>query len=114
MPVALYMDQHVPRAIATGLGLRGVDVLTAHEDGNSETNDPELLDRATALERLFFTQDRGFLAEGVSRQRDGRHFYGVVYASQQVSIGKCVGDLEILTAAEDLENLIGRVTYLPI
>jgi hypothetical protein len=114
MPVALYMDQHVPRAITTGLRLRGLDVITAHEDGNSETDDPELLDRATALERLFFTQDKGFLAEGVNRQRGGRHFYGVVYAHQQVSIGRCVEDLDILTGTEDLENLIGRVTFLPI
>jgi hypothetical protein len=29
MPLALYMDQHVPRAITTGLRLRDVDVLTA-------------------------------------------------------------------------------------
>jgi len=35
MAVALYMDQHVPRAIAAGLRLRGVDVLTAYEDGAS-------------------------------------------------------------------------------
>jgi hypothetical protein len=32
MPVALYMDAHIPRAITVGLRLRGVDVLTAQED----------------------------------------------------------------------------------
>jgi hypothetical protein len=48
MPVALYMDQHVPRAITTGLRLRGIDVLTALEDGASDVDDPELLDRASA------------------------------------------------------------------
>jgi hypothetical protein len=31
MPIPLYMDQHVPRAITTRLRLRGVDVLTAFE-----------------------------------------------------------------------------------
>src|SRR5579884_1049821 len=45
MPLALYLDQHVPRAIATGLRLRGVDVLTAFEDGASDLDDPALLDR---------------------------------------------------------------------
>lgn len=34
------MDHHVPRAITNGLRLRGVDVLTAHEDGASELRDP--------------------------------------------------------------------------
>ena len=30
MPIKLYMDHHVPRAITTGLRLRGVDVITAY------------------------------------------------------------------------------------
>ena len=33
MGVALYLDVHVPRAIAVQLRRRGVDVLTAIEDG---------------------------------------------------------------------------------
>lgn len=33
MSLRLYMDANVPRAIAEGLRLRGVDVLTAQEDG---------------------------------------------------------------------------------
>ena len=33
MAIPLYTDQHVPRAITTELRLRGVDVLTAQEDG---------------------------------------------------------------------------------
>jgi hypothetical protein len=33
MTVKLYMDQHVPRAITVGLQLRGVEVITAFEDG---------------------------------------------------------------------------------
>jgi len=32
MAIALYMDQHVPRAITVGLRLRGVDVLTAYQE----------------------------------------------------------------------------------
>ena len=37
------MDHHVPRAITNGLRLRGVDVLTANEDGASELLDLELI-----------------------------------------------------------------------
>jgi len=39
MPVAFYMDHHVPRAITLGLRLREVDVITAHEDRTSELDD---------------------------------------------------------------------------
>ena len=42
MALALYMDHHVPRAIALGLRLRAVDVITAHEDGASQMSDPDL------------------------------------------------------------------------
>jgi hypothetical protein len=31
MPIALYLDHHVPRAITLGLRLRGVEVITAYE-----------------------------------------------------------------------------------
>jgi len=56
MSVAFYMDEHVPRAISVGLRLRGVDVLTAQEDGLRNTPDAVLLDRATAIGRVTFTQ----------------------------------------------------------
>ncbi len=49
MPLALYMDVHVPRAITNGLRRRGVEVITAQEDGSVELDDPPLLDRANAL-----------------------------------------------------------------
>ena len=48
MPVGLYMDHHVRRAITTGLRRRGIDVLTAYEDGTSTLDDPALLQTARA------------------------------------------------------------------
>jgi predicted nuclease of predicted toxin-antitoxin system len=63
MALKLYLDHHVPRAIALGLRLRQVDVVTAYEDSAHELADPELLDRATNLGRVLFTQDDDLLAE---------------------------------------------------
>lgn len=63
MAVALYMDQHIPRAITVGLRLRGADVLTAYEDGASELDDSALLDRAGESGRVLFTQDDDLLVE---------------------------------------------------
>jgi len=31
--ITFYMDHNVPRAITAGLRLRGIDVITAYEDG---------------------------------------------------------------------------------
>jgi len=63
----LYMDHHVPRAITVGLRQRGVDVLTAFEDGAHELLDPDLLDRAGVLGRVLFTRDDDLLAEATRR-----------------------------------------------
>ena len=61
MPIALYMNQHVSRAITIGLRLREVDLVTAYEDGASQLEDPDLLDRASALGRVLFTRDDDLL-----------------------------------------------------
>jgi rRNA-processing protein FCF1 len=65
--VALYIDEHVHRAI-TGLRLRSVDLLTAQEDGRRKTPDDVLLDRATELRYVVFSQDEDLLAEATRRQ----------------------------------------------
>ena len=63
MAVKLYMDVHVRSAITKGLRSLRIDVLTAQEDHATRFSDPKLLDRATALGRLLFTQDEDLLAE---------------------------------------------------
>ena len=115
MSVPLYFDVHVPSAIADGLRLRGVDVLRAQEDGTPELNDPLLLDRATQLGRVLFTQDKGFLAEANRRQREREHFTGIIFAHQlNVTIRDCVRDLEIVARVSEPDEWIGRVEYLPL
>lgn len=48
MALGLYMDVHIPRAITTGLRKRGIDVLTAQEDGAVELPDEDVLSRDRA------------------------------------------------------------------
>jgi len=113
--VALYMDEHVHRAITTSLRLRGIDVLTAQDDGHRHISDRVLLDRATVLGRVLFSQDEDLLAEANHRQRERIPFAGVVYAHQlQVSIGTCVRDLELIAKIANSEDLSDRVEYLPL
>jgi predicted nuclease of predicted toxin-antitoxin system len=77
---ALYMDVHVHRGITDGLRSRGVVVLTAQEDDTAEWEDPDLLDRASALNRVLFTNDQDFLRIVAARQQLGTPFAGVIYA----------------------------------
>lgn len=115
MTIALYMDEHVRRAITIGLRLRSVDVLTVQEDERAGTPDPILLDRATELQRVMFSQDQDFLVEAQRCQAEGIAFSGVIYAPQlSVSIGDCVRDLEIIAKVSAPEDLANRVQYLPL
>ena len=115
MAIALYMDHHVPRQITHGLRLRGVDVLTAYEDGAHEWEDEALLKRTTELNRVLFTRDDDLLVLARQWQHDGVFFYGVIYAHQlRVSIGACVDDLEIVAQAGEPGDLVNGVLYLPL
>ena len=115
MSVRLYFDVHVPIAIADALRLRDVDVLRAQEDGTAELEDSRLLDRATALGRLLFTQDKGFLKEAARRHERGEAFSGIVYAHQlNVTIGECVSDLEVIAKDSEPHEWSGRVEHLPL
>lgn len=115
MPVALYMDHHIEQAITSGLRKRGVDVLTAYEDGANRLADPDLLNRAGELGRILFTRDDDLLAEANIRQRTGTYFSGVIYAHlQHVDIGTCVRDLELIAGAGHLKDFVNRVEYLPL
>ncbi len=82
MTVILYMDEHVHRAITVGLRLRDVDVLTTQEDGRTGASDAALLDRATELQRVLFSQDEDLLAEAQHRQMESAPFAGIIYAHQ--------------------------------
>ena len=109
------MDVHIPAAITEGLRLRGVDVLTAQEDGARRLQDPALLDRATALGRVLFTQDDDLLREAAERQRHGVAFAGVIYGHQlKVTIGQCISDLELIATVNEPEDCANRVEYLPL
>jgi predicted nuclease of predicted toxin-antitoxin system len=115
MSVKFYVDVHVPMAVSRGLRRRGVDLLRSQEDGTTTMDDPDFLDRATALGRVVVTQDQDFLAEAARRQQMGLGFIGVIYAAQgNVSIGRFVTDLELIAKACEPVDLADRVFYLPI
>lgn len=111
----LYLDVHVPAAIAAELRRRGVDVLTAQEDNTTEFEDDDLLIRASSLGRLLFTQDIRFKALAEDWQRESRPFAGLIFGHQlHGSIGQYIRDLELIAKATDPADWIGQVEQLPL
>jgi hypothetical protein len=114
MTVPLYMDHHVHAAITQGLRNRGVDVLTAFEDGTATWDDEQILDRATQTGRVLFTQDDDFLVIADQWQQDGREFAGVVYAwPLGITIGQAIADLELIAKVFDPDDMRNRIEYIP-
>lgn len=108
------MDHNVPRAITAGLRRRGIDVLSAYEDGAHELEDAALLDRAQELDRVLFSRDDDLIREATRRQREGIAFGGVIYAHQrEVSIGHCTLDLHLIAEASEPEELRDLIIFLP-
>jgi hypothetical protein len=111
----LYIDVHVKAAITAGLRRRGIDVMTAQEDGSTRLEDTELLDRATGLQRLLFSQDDDLLAIARARQTRGVFFAGLIYGHQlAATVGKYVLDLEVICQVLNPEDMANRIEYLPL
>jgi predicted nuclease of predicted toxin-antitoxin system len=109
------MDVHVPRAVTNQLRLRGIEVLTAQEDAKAELSDLELLDRATQLGCVLYSQDEDLLAEASERQERGQPFTGVIYAHQlRITIGQAIADLLLVAEAGNPADFENMVRYLPL
>ena len=114
MPLQYYFDHHVPRAIAEGVRQRGVDVLTAAEDGTHTWQDVDLLERAAALGRVLFTYDQDFLMEAAHRQQHNIPFAGIIWASGRHSVGRYIRELELIAKVSSPADLAGRVEHIPL
>ena len=113
MSLGFYMDVHVPLPITRGLRRRGVEVLTAQDDGTTRFTDADLLCRARERGRLLFSQDEDLIAEAVQCQRSGTPFATVVFVRQlDLSIGRCIADLESLAKAAQPEDAEGQIIFL--
>jgi predicted nuclease of predicted toxin-antitoxin system len=113
--LAYYFDHHVPSAICDGLRAKAIDVLTTSDDATESWEDDAILQRATDLGRLVFTQDVDFLLIASHWAQQGRPFAGVVYGHQlRITIGQAIRDLELLAAIMTADEMRNRVEYLPL
>jgi hypothetical protein len=112
--LSFYMDHHVHRAITVGLRTRGIDVITALEDGSHELPDESVFERTVALNRVLFTQDQDFLAIAARWQRSSRAFPGMVYAIQQrIDIGRTIEYLELIAHLKTADEMQNSIEFIP-
>lgn len=111
----LYADECANGLVIQGVRERGVNVLTAQDEKREGAPDSAVLDRATELDRVLFSQDDDLLAEATRRQRAGEPFSGVIYVHQgRATIRACIEDLVLLATLCEPSELRDRVEYLPL
>ena len=90
-------------------------MLTAQEDGTTETPDDVLLERSSELGRVLFTQDIRFRALAEEWQRMNKPFAGLIFGHQlRGTIGQYVKDLDLIAKATESEEWTNCVEYLPL
>jgi predicted nuclease of predicted toxin-antitoxin system len=106
--IRFHLDEHVARAVADGLRRRGADVTTTADAGLLGVTDVQQLAYALAEGRVFFTEDRDFLALATP----GEHA-GIAYCDQNSrSIGQIVRGLELIWEVYEPHEMRNRVEFL--
>jgi Domain of unknown function (DUF5615) len=107
--IRFHLDENCPRAVATGLRRRGIDVTTTPEAGLLEATDEQQDAYAFAQRRVIFTQDEDFLAW----QASGASRAGIAYCKKDTrSIGEMIRGLVLIWEVYDHEDMENRVEYL--
>jgi hypothetical protein len=113
--IPVYTDVHVNHRVIDGARARGVDILTAQEDGHRRDPDDVLLLRASALGRVMVSQDEDMLGHATRFIAAGIDFAGLIYAHQlNITIGQFVDDLELLCLVEEPPYMRNRIEWLPL
>jgi predicted nuclease of predicted toxin-antitoxin system len=105
--IRFYVDEHISKAIVRGLRQRGVDVETLAEANMLGRTDEEHIAFARQEARVIFTQDDDFLRLHAA---GGRHA-GIVYTTQQKSIGEIIRGLILIYQILDAEDMQGHVEF---
>ena len=105
--IRYYTDENVSRAIIYGLRQRGVNVLSVPEADMLSASDEEQLAFAIEQKRVIFTHDDDFL-----KLATGSEHAGIVYGSQQLSIGNIIRSLMLIYDVLDAKDIKNQVEFL--
>lgn len=106
--IRYYTDEHVAKAVATGLRQRNIDVLTVQQAGMLGATDLEHLEFARSEKRITFSQDDDFLRLAAA----GHEHAGIIYAPQQTPIGEIVRGLALIYHVLSTEDMANHIEFL--
>lgn len=108
-PIRIHLDENVNLAIARGLRLRAIDVMTTQEAGLLGASDAEQMNFAHGENRVIYTEDSDFL---VFAAQSTTHS-GIAFSQKGTrSIGEIISSLELIVHVLTPEEMRGHVEYL--
>lgn len=107
--IRFHLDEHISHIIAKGLRQRGIDVTTTVEAGLRTSKDEAQLAYIRQEQRVFVTNDAGFLARNA---RGEEHFGLVYYPPGSHSVDEVITFLVLMYEILTPEEMVSRVEYL--
>jgi len=106
--IRFLLDENVPHAIAHGLRLRGIEVVTATDADLLSVNDELIAEYAVTESYVVFTQDDDFIrihSKGVKHS-------GIVYSKQgNRTLGEIIHHLKLIAGIIEPEDMKGQLEY---
>ncbi len=107
--IRFYLDENVPVAVAEQLRRRGIEAVTARDQGRLGDSDANHLRRAAAMGYVFCTHDADYVEMAVL----GVEHPGIVFGQQHKhGIGDWIRFLELIAAAYEPWEMRDRVEYI--
>lgn len=95
-----------------------LDIVTAQDAGLMRTPDLDLLAWAKEHDRILLTHDLksmpGHFKAFVAQLPPGEHTPGVIYADQDMPLGKVIDDLLLIASCSTHQEWQDREIYLPL
>ena len=107
-----YADEHVDMRIVDGLRRHGVDVVTAQERGQRNTDDTVLLQTATNEHRLMLSNDTDFLRIHHEWMVAGRNHGGILFWPQTRPIGQAIRRILDYSSHRSPADAVNDLQYL--
>ncbi len=106
--IKFYLDEHMPKAVATALARRGVDVETTASAGMLGASDEEQLEFASSAGRVIVTHDADFLR----LHNTGLKHAGIVFCTRWFSIGDYVRGLMLIFSVLSPSDMQDHIEFL--
>ena len=107
--IRFHLDEHVPRAIATALRRRGIDVSTSGDAGLIGADDEKQLEFCNQSGRALVTHDQDFLR----LHSAGANHSGIIYCKQgSRGIGEMIRRLIVIHGSFTADEIAGEVLFL--